>query len=134
MADGPDFSPLSREEIAAAPAIAKPVRNDCEIVALVPLDAATLGVKFKGRKPDEIFWFRGERGERLFAECRWNLEDGAKEVRPACFTVKDGSSSLIERRARSTTSTNSPLGQVARYGCSKGPARQTGPRSVFRAQ
>jgi len=86
VADGPDFSRISRNEIAAAPAIAKPVRNDCEIVGLVPLGAAPLGVKFKGRKPDEIFWFRGEKGERLFAECRWNLEDGAKEVRPACFT------------------------------------------------
>jgi hypothetical protein len=80
------FSPLTPEEIAAAPAITKPVRDDGEIVAPVPFDAPPLGVKFHGRKPDEVFWFVNENGEHLFAECRRNLEGGAKEVRPACFT------------------------------------------------
>jgi hypothetical protein len=80
------FSPLMPEEIAAAPAITKQVRDNGEIVAPVPLDAPLLGVKFNGRKPDEVFWFVNEKGGRLFAECRWNLKDGAKEVRPACFT------------------------------------------------
>ncbi|HWY84560.1 MAG TPA: hypothetical protein VNY10_21945, partial [Roseiarcus sp.] len=80
------FSPLTPEEIAAAPAITKPVRDDGEIVAPVPFDAPPLDVKFHGRKPDEVFWFVNENGEHLFAECRWNLEGGAKEVRPACFT------------------------------------------------
>ena len=80
------FSPLMPEEIAAAPAITKQVRDNGEIVAPVPLDAPLLGVKFNGRKPDEVFWFVNEKGEDLFAECRWNLEGGAKEVRPACFT------------------------------------------------
>ena len=83
----PNFlAPDAGIEIAATPAVAKPVRNDCEIVTPLPLDAPPLGVKFKRRKPDEIFWFVNEKGQRLFAECRWNLEDGAKEVRPACFT------------------------------------------------
>ena len=86
MADGLVFSPLRPNEIAVAPAIAKPEHSDCEIVAPLPLDAPPLDVKFKGRKPDEIFWFVNEKGQRLFAECRWNLELGAKEVRPACFT------------------------------------------------
>ena len=85
MADGLVFSPLRPDEIAVAPAIAKQVRDDDKIVAPVPLDAQ-LGVKFKGRMPDEVFWFVNKKGERLFAECRWNLEGGAKEVRPACFT------------------------------------------------
>src|SRR5271166_3569685 len=80
------FSPLMPEEIAAALAITKQVRDNCEIVAPVPLDAPLLGVKFNGRKPDEVSWFVNEKGEHLFAECRWNLEGGAKEVRPACFT------------------------------------------------
>ena len=88
MADCPVFSPLRPDEIAAAPAIAKPVHSDCEIVAPLPLDAPPPNVKFKGRKPDEVLWFVNEKGERLFAECRWNLEAGAKEVRPACFTGK----------------------------------------------
>ena len=86
MADCPVFSPLRPDEIAAAPASAKPVLGDCEIVAPLPLDAPPPNVKFKGRKPDEVLWFVNEKGERLFAECRWNLEAGAKEVRPACFT------------------------------------------------
>ena len=86
MGDGLAFSPLRTDEIAVAPAIAKPARSDSEIVAPVPLDAPPLGVKFKGRKPDEALFFVNEKGERLFAECRWNLEAGAKEVRPACFT------------------------------------------------
>ena len=86
MADRPDFSPLRPDEIAAAPAIAKPVHSDCEIVAPLPLDAPPLNVKFKGRKPDEVLWFVNEKGERLFAECRWNHGAGAKEVSPACFT------------------------------------------------
>ena len=66
----------------------KAVHSDCEIVAPLPLDAPPPNVKFKGRKPDEVLWFVNEKGERLFAECRWNLEAGAKEVRPACFTGK----------------------------------------------
>jgi Protein of unknown function (DUF3631) len=86
VADGLVFSPLRPDEIAAAPAITKPVHSDYEIVAPLPLDAPPLGVKFNGRKPDEVFWFVNEKGEHLFAECRWNLDGGAKEVRPACFT------------------------------------------------
>ncbi len=80
------FAPLSPEEIAAAPTITTPAHNECAIVVPVPLDAPPLDVKFKGRKPDEVLWFLDERGERLFAECRWNLREGGKEVRPACFT------------------------------------------------
>jgi hypothetical protein len=45
-------------------------------------------VKFKGRQPDEVFWFHSAKGERLFAECRWNFEGEAKEVRPACYTAE----------------------------------------------
>ena len=86
MADGLAFSALRPDETAVAPAIAKPARSDCGIVAPVPLEAPPLGVKFKGRMPDEVFWFLNEKGEHLFAECRWNVEGGAKEVRPACFT------------------------------------------------
>ena len=86
MADGLVFSPLRPEETAVAPATAKPVHSDCAIVAPLPFDAPPLGVKFKGRKPDEVFWFANEKGESLFAECRWNLEPGRKEVRPACLT------------------------------------------------
>ena len=100
VADGVDFSPLRPDEIAVAPAIAKPVHSDCEIVAPLPLDAPPLGVKFKGRNPDEVFWFVNEKGERLFAECRWNLEAGAKEVRPACFT--DHGWKLVAYRAPRT--------------------------------
>ena len=36
------------------------------------------------------------KGRALFAECRWNLEDGAKEVRPACFTDHGWKLSLID--------------------------------------
>ncbi len=72
--------------MGVAPAVAKPARNE-GIVAPVPLDAPPLDVKFKGCKPDEVLWFLNENGERLFAECRWNL-DGAKEVRPSCYTGK----------------------------------------------
>ena len=86
MADGLTFSPLRRDEIAAAAAISKPVHKDCEVIAPLPLDAPSVDVKFKGRKADEVFWFGNEKGERLFAECRWNQEPGTKEVRPACFT------------------------------------------------
>jgi hypothetical protein len=86
MADALDFSPRSADEIAAMPAIAKQARDDGDIVAPVPSDAPALGIKFEGRKPDETLWFLNEIGDRLFAECRWNLEGGAKVVRPACFT------------------------------------------------
>lgn len=86
MADGLTFSPLRPDEIAAAAAVSKPVHKDCEVIAPLPLDAPPLDAKFKGRKPDEVFWFVNEKGQRLFAECRWNLELGAKEVRPTCFT------------------------------------------------
>jgi hypothetical protein len=50
MNAGEKFSPLTPEEIAAAPAITKPVRDDGEIVAPVPFDAPPLGVKFHGRR------------------------------------------------------------------------------------
>ena len=84
------FSPLTPEEIAAAPAVSPPARKQCDgqLIATIPVDAPPINLKFKGRKPDEIFWFRAETGGRLFAEVRWNLGDRAKEVRPACFTGK----------------------------------------------
>jgi hypothetical protein len=81
-----EFSPGPSDDIAPTPVIAAQAPDHGEIVAPVPLDAPRLGVKFKGRKPDEVLWFLNEKGGRLFAECRWNLEGGVKEVRPACFT------------------------------------------------
>jgi hypothetical protein len=80
------FAPLLPEEIAEGRILISAIADDDEIVAPVPLDAAPLDVKFKGHRYDEVFWFVNENGEHLFAECRWNLEGGAKEVRPACFT------------------------------------------------
>jgi phage terminase large subunit-like protein len=44
-------------------------------------------VRFKGRSPDEVLWFLNEKAERLFAECRWILDAGWKEVRPACYVA-----------------------------------------------
>jgi hypothetical protein len=80
-------SPPSPDEIAAGPASATRWPDEGEIVVPVPLEAPPLDVKFKRRLPDEDLWFLNEKGGRFFAECRWNLEGGAKEVRPACYTV-----------------------------------------------
>src|ERR1700687_3238157 len=60
--------------------------DESDIFSPVPLDAPPLDVLFHGRKPDEVYWFLNEKGEALFAECRWHLDDGAKEIRPACYT------------------------------------------------
>jgi hypothetical protein len=154
VADCLVFSPLRPDETAAAPAIAKPVRSDREIVAPLPLDTPAFDVKFKGRKPDEILWFRNEKGERLFAECRWNLEDGAKEVRPACYTARGwklvacpAPRPLYNRDARSswTSSGLPPLNPRRRApsrldklaarpdDCSRARARPRKPRHAFRA-
>ena len=80
------FSALSPGEIAAARAIVAPGRLENEVVAQVPTDVSSVDVEWKGRKPDEVFWFRDGAGARLFAECRWNLVDHKKVVRPACYT------------------------------------------------
>ena len=80
------FAPLLPEEIAEGRILISAIADDDEIVAPVPLDAAPLDVKFKGHRYDEVLWFLNEKGERLFAECRWNHRDGGKEVRPACLT------------------------------------------------
>ena len=81
MDDASKFSQPSPNEIAAGSG-----PDDGEHVSPIPAHAPPLDVKLKRRKPEEVFWFHNEEGERLFAECRWNFEGGAKEVRPACFT------------------------------------------------
>ena len=79
------FSRLSPHEVAAARTVTAQAHDEGDIVMQVPLDAPQLDLTFKRRRPDEVLWFLNEKGERLFAECRWNLERGAKEVRPACY-------------------------------------------------
>ncbi len=88
MDDASKFSQLSPNEIAAGSAVAVRGPDDGELVSPIPAHAPPLDVKFKRRKSDEVFWFHNEAGERLFAECRWNLRDGGKEVRPACYTIQ----------------------------------------------
>ena len=128
------FAPLSPEEMAGASTINAPAPEEGEIVVPVPLDAPLLGVKFRGRKPDEVFWFLNEKGERLFAECRWNLERRRQGGQTRLLhRIMGGSSLLILRRARSTTSTSSPLRQTVPCGCSRGRARQTRAERAFRA-
>ena len=104
MDDASKFSQLSPNEIAAGSG-----PDDDEHVSPIPAHAPPLDVKLKRRKPEEVFWFHNEAGERLFAECRWNFEGGAKEVRPACFT--DHGWKLVAYRGPrpSTTSTSSPI-------------------------
>ena len=80
------FSTRTQDEIAAGPAIGG--RPESKPISPIPAYAPPLDVKFKGRRPDEVFWFHNAKGERLFSESRWNFEGGPKEVRPACYTVE----------------------------------------------
>ena len=119
------------EEMAGASTINAPAPEEGEIVVPVPPDATPLSVKVGGRDPDEVLWFLNESGERLFAECRWNLGNGGKEVRPPAIPVNGGSPLRFPRRAPSTTSTSSPLRQTVLCGCSRGRARQTDAGACF---
>jgi hypothetical protein len=80
------FSSRTQDKIAAGPAIGG--RLESKPISPIPAYAPPLDVKFKGRQPDEVFWFHSAKGERLFAECRWNFEGEAKEVPPACYTAE----------------------------------------------
>ena len=80
------FSTRTQDKIAAGPATGGGLESKPK--SPIPADAPPLDVKFKGRQPDEVFWFHNAKGERLFAECRWNFEGEAKEVRPACYTAE----------------------------------------------
>ena len=73
----------SPDDIVPAPVSAQ---DEAAIVSPVPPDAPPLDVTIRHRKPDELVWFLNEKGEALFAECRWNFDGGVKEVRPACLT------------------------------------------------
>ena len=79
------FAPLSPDEMTAAWTTTGRANEEAAIVGPVPVDAPTLDVRFKGRTPDEVLWFLNAKGERLFAECRWILDGGGKEVRPVCY-------------------------------------------------
>ena len=87
MADALTFRPvLDTEPSAAVAGNDLRVETSGQLIAPVPADAPLPDVKLVGRKPDEVLWFRNESGASLFVECRWNLEGGAKEVRPACYS------------------------------------------------
>ena len=132
VADGLDFSPITRDEIAAASAIATRAPDEGGLVSPVPADALPLDVKFKGRKPDECLWFYNATGERLCAECRWNFEGSAKEVRPACYTVQ-GWKLVAYPAPRPLYNLNKltarPHDPVWLF---EGPARRTRPSRAFR--
>lgn len=82
------FLALTPNEIAAPQVIAAHPADNAEIVAPIPPGALPLDVKFKGRQPDEFVWFLDRNGERMFAECRWNLDGSAKEICLARCTVQ----------------------------------------------
>jgi hypothetical protein len=121
------FSPLSPDEMVAARTMTSRANEEVATVGPVPLDASTLDVRFKGRSPDETLWFLNEKGERLFAECRWTLEGGGKEVRPACY--------VVNRWQLRAYPQPRPLYNLDKFAASSGPVWLfEGPRKARRAE
>src|SRR5271157_6143204 len=83
MADGPDFSPLSREEIAAAPAIATRGPDEGELVSPVPAGAPSPPTQhFKHGKPTATWTYPDACGAELCRILRFDFPDRRKEFCP----------------------------------------------------